>query len=204
MLARLLERSDQTQDLVFFETGQDGSVVDLRNLETGPGFTLAGRVVESDGHSPKHEMKISVSMQRPIYSVVGDLQVKVDKTGGFRCEGLPGGIVRVQPHFASAQDQTPGAPRWLSPRCVSRDPRSPWQLAGRLDRDVLDLRIILDQDRPPPTGVEADAIERFQATRSRTIQGALPQSPAPATATVPTFHHPINSGLTPDSVKRNN
>ncbi len=190
-----------------FQAGRDGSVVDLGDLEAGPGFTLAGRVLEGDGQPPKHELRIELSMPGPTYPVLGDsLRIEVDRTGAFHRSGLPGGVVRLQPYFVSARDQTPGAPRWLSPRCVSRDPRSPWQLEGRLDRNVLDLRIVLDGDRPPPAGADADAdaIERFQATRSRTIQGAPPQSPATATPTVPTFHHPINSGLTLDPMKRNN
>jgi RNA polymerase sigma factor (sigma-70 family) len=158
-----------------FRTGDDGTTVDLGQIEVTRGKTLAGRVVFSDGKKPYRE---AVLVAQPLHAGSGVL-VGLDDQGRFRIDGLPNATVSVLVRFdgETADGKDPPGYR-LSARNKCLDPRFPWKITGRLDRDVTDLTVLFEPGEADHPGyyfaVDPKAVLDFADARAGTITGAPP------------------------------
>jgi hypothetical protein len=156
-----------------FGTGEDGTMVDLGQIEVKRGKTLAGRVVFSDGKKPYRD---AVLVAQPLHAG-SEILLNLDDQGRFRIDGLPSVPVSISIRFdgETADEKVPPGYR-LSGRNKCLDPRFPWKITGRLDRDVMDLTVLFEPGEAfhpgYPSAVNPKAVLDFADARARTITGA--------------------------------
>jgi RNA polymerase sigma factor (sigma-70 family) len=120
-------------------TTGDGSTLDTGELHVGPGRTLAGRLVFSDGKAVPDDLELIVGSA----NVAGDLKLHPGPDGRFKFTGLPAGSVSLFVNFRDHPFLGPGPYRFSEKnRCVN--PEFPKEVEGRLDDDVTDLTLLLD------------------------------------------------------------
>jgi hypothetical protein len=175
-----------------FNTGNDGTTVDLGDVELVKPKTLAGRIVFSDGKTPFRKARLFASPANG-----GSASVGLDQAGRFRVEGLPPGPVSVRVLFENGQ-------RWisyptgyrLSSRNKCLNPRLPTTLTGRLDHDILDLTILFEPGEAPTThivnlrAIDPTTLADFQDAESGPLTGASPSAWPDATAITPPPERP--------------
>ena len=75
------------------ETRDDGEVVDLGDIQLGPGYVVRGKVVLSDGKAISPDMRVTLSADR-----AGGSQFAVlPADGSFEFRGLRAGIYSLSP-----------------------------------------------------------------------------------------------------------
>jgi hypothetical protein len=166
-----------------FQTGADGMTLDLGDLEVGAGCSLAGRVVFATGVSPRPQVVVEVFA----HDREGDVRAVCDEGGRFELKGVPRGSIILQldvqlarhsPGVGASPSQ-PGAPvaYQLAASNLCRDPRSTFQLEGRIERDITGLTILVEPVDPrahvPKSGpIDASLLARFEEARRGPITGA--------------------------------
>ena len=161
-----------------FHTGDDGTTVDLGQLQVEQGKALAGRVVFSDGKTPYRKAVLIASPKNS-----PGVEVNLDETGRFRIEGLPRGPVSVSCFFHGEKglEEFPTGYR-LSPRNKCLSPGSCF-IEGQLDRDITDLTILFEPGEAPRLGdvrsymhLDPTALADFKDAAAGPITGVPPQS----------------------------
>jgi hypothetical protein len=103
------------------------------------------------------------------------VRAKVDARGRFEILGLSETEVDVSVSFPDITTWMPAGYR-LSPRNKCLDPLNPFQLVGRLGRDVDDLVILFEPGEEPRSRYDPGTMEDFKQVKSGTIAGAPPGS----------------------------
>jgi hypothetical protein len=165
------------------QTGPDATTLELGEIKVGKGRMLAGRVILSDGKTlgPTAEMVVQCLVSRTA------LRRQLDPAGRFRFDGLPDGPVAVffdSPAPPDQQASSPLAGYHLSLQNSSIDAESHAELLGMIDRDITDLKLLLDLgEKPafePATGaVDMDSAHqrRLDQARRRSLDG-VPVKPS--------------------------
>jgi RNA polymerase sigma factor (sigma-70 family) len=162
-----------------FETGKDGTAVDLGDLEIVPGKSLAGRIVFSDGKTPYQKAQVAVFATN-----AGGAKVNLDDRGRFHIDGLPPGPVwlRVLFEVGKRWQQSPAGYR-LSTKNKCLDPRLPNVLRGQLDHDITDLTILFEPGEAPQSGhvslgeIDPATLADFKDAEAGPITGIPPSAP---------------------------
>lgn len=111
-------------------TGNSGAVQDLGKLEIQPAFTVAGRVVLSDGQPVPANTRMFLGRQKASDSQ----ETKLDADGRFAFKGVPAESVSLSVRIKGY-------------RVSKRNPSLDWlngQILGRVSGDVNDLAILLE------------------------------------------------------------
>ncbi len=146
------------------ETTEEGSTTDLGEFHVEKGFTLAGRVVCSDGKP----VPGGTSIDAECPNADGSLSVTLDKTGRFEFKGLPAGpvSVRTRPagYFVSAKNRCHG-------------PSGFDDLKGQLGHDIADLTILLEPGAEPKHDSDPDPalVADFNDAKAGPITGVPPR-----------------------------
>ncbi len=155
-------------------TTEDGSTVDLGDLQARRGRTLAGRVVTSDGKPLPRGAALWVWYA----NVGGSVALELDDRGRFEWKSVPEGRVRLQVVF----DRNPAAGSYrVSARNKCRDPLITNRLEGRLDHDITDLTILVEPDAEPEKefrsfrGVDPALVADFNDAKAGPITGVPPR-----------------------------
>ncbi len=122
-----------------FRAGHEGQVTEVAELNLHPAYTVRGKIVFSDGRSPRN---LSVVIAR---TVVGDSQAMlVGEDGTFLFENIPREPVMLWFTEGGAVSRAYRP----SPKNYSLDPVQRDHLCGRVDED-LDLTVLLDPITAP-------------------------------------------------------
>ncbi len=162
-----------------FQTGEDGTTVDLGQLLVEQGKTLAGRIVFSDGKTPYQKAALNVYPE----NAGNGVEVNLDEKGHFRIEALPRGPISIHFSFDGQTSWVGTVPngyrvsRWN--KCL--DPRSTSIIKGRLDRDITDLTILFEPDDAPHSSrsyldLDPTVVADFEDAAAGPITGVPPQS----------------------------
>jgi len=114
------------------QVGADGSTVEAGDLVVEASQRLAGQVVCSDGGPVPADTRLLVSRQEAWDS----MQIKLDKDGRFDTQGLPRETISLSARIPGYR---------ISPKNLSLDTLNPFQLVGRLDRDVTNLVYLVEK-----------------------------------------------------------
>jgi beta-lactamase regulating signal transducer with metallopeptidase domain/uncharacterized GH25 family protein len=140
------------------QTGKDGETTDVGDLVAGPANRLEGRVVLADAQPLPADTRLLISRDGPWDS----MQVTLDQNGGFDATGFPDEMialsVRVKGYHVSARN-------------LSVDQLNPFQLIGRVDRDITNLVFILEKG-PDPVPDYAHMDPDYNDSRQRPLRGA--------------------------------
>ncbi len=149
------------------DVGSDESIVDAGTVTVEPGHIAAGVVELSDGKPIPAGTRVMLGLE-PAW----DHQIAaVDEQGRFRVTSLPPGLMHLSVSVKGYH---------LSPSNRSLDPLNLTFLAGQLDADVTDLRIVLDPGEFKfPEKRASDASDRATANNARRIEGAPPKTTPP-------------------------
>ena len=168
-------KGGETVPPVSFRGGGDGSAVDLGDLAIVPGRRLGGRVAFADGKAIPPGTTVVASVEEANARKVG----RVDPgTGRFDLDGLPDAEIHVVVVFPDIRTHLPDGYR-LSPSMPCVSPLSPYLMAGRLDRDVLDMTILLEPGDPPRLTLDPTRLADFDEARAATLVGAPPGATPP-------------------------
>jgi|GEM_PF-4998107 len=151
-----------------FETGADGATVELGDLATRPGRTLAGRVILADDRAIPPGTTVIVSTE-----IAPGVVSPVNERGRFEVPGLLGTEVSLAVRFPGSRSGfTEGYRLSAKNRCL--DPINPFQLEGRLDRDIEDLTILLEPGSISEPTRDQGLIADFRDAKAGTITGVPP------------------------------
>ena len=113
-------------------SAKDGDTTDIGDLTVRPAYRLAGQVVLADGAAISTETRLLVSRQ----GAWDSMQLTLDADGRFDSPGIPAEAislsVRVKGYRVSSQNP-------------SLDTLNPFQLVGRMDRDITNLVFLLEK-----------------------------------------------------------
>ncbi len=139
------------------QTGKDGETIDAGDLVAGPANRLAGCVVLADAQPLPADTRLLISRDGPWDS----MQVTLDQNGGFDVTGFPDELfslsVRVKGYHVSARN-------------LSLDQLNPFQLIGRVDRDITNLVFILEKG-PDPEPDYSHVDPDYNDSRQRPLRG---------------------------------
>jgi hypothetical protein len=121
-------------------TTEDGTTVELGDLQIEKGRTLAGRLVTADSKPVPGGTTFWASIEH----TGGSVELRVSDTGQFEWKGLPDGLVTLKVVFRAAPAEL-GYRVSAQNKCLS--PFHKNLLEGRLDHDITDLTILLEPDR---------------------------------------------------------
>jgi RNA polymerase sigma factor (sigma-70 family) len=159
-----------------FRSGEEGSSLDLGDLEVHGGFTLAGRLVCSGGRPlpPKTEAKVAVE------HVPGSLLLHPDEKGWFQANGLPPGLATVRLE-SSGRDAPQATRHRLSSKNMCLNPRFPNRLEGQIRENIKDLTILLEPGRERLTldhslAIDPAVMADFEDAKAGPITGVPPES----------------------------
>jgi protocatechuate 3,4-dioxygenase beta subunit len=142
----------------------DGTTTDAGEIRAAKGFRLAGQVVLSDGKPVPAGTRIIVDRDRAWDSQLPTL----DAEGRFDVSGIPGG------ELIGVDVSVPGY--HLSRKNVSLDRMNMTGLEGLVDRDITDLRILMEPgpvQRPQSSDADWNEVsEQWSKLRSSRIAGA--------------------------------
>ncbi|HZI32602.1 MAG TPA: M56 family metallopeptidase, partial [Candidatus Binatia bacterium] len=137
---------------------KDGATTDVGDLIVEPAHRLAGRVKLADGQPLPPKVRLLVSRDQAWDS----MQITLDAGGHFDVKSVPNELVTLS---ARVKDYH------VSARNLSADLMNPYQLIGRVDRDITNLVFLLEKgptERPDYRHVDPDYTE----IRNRTLRGA--------------------------------
>ena len=157
-----------------FKTADDGTAIDLGDLEVSPGRKLAGRVVFADGKAIPPGTNVLASPE----NLAGLVYAKVDETGHFEVLGLPEAEISIAVQFPKIRTWMPPGYR-LSKKNKCLDPLKTFHLVGLLDRDVADLIILFEPGEAPWSSLDPGPLADFEEVRKGMITGASPGDLAP-------------------------
>lgn len=139
-------------------TGKDGATTDAGDLATLPAHRLAGRVALSDGQPIPATTRLLVSRDQAWDS----MQIVLDQNGKFDTAGVPNELVslsaRVTDYHVSSQNR-------------SLDTLNPFELVGRVDRDITNLVFLMDKG-PGPQPNYGQVDPDYNESRQRSLHGA--------------------------------
>jgi len=139
-------------------TGKDGETTDAGDLVIGPAHRLAGRVVLADGQPVPPKTRLLISRE----GAWDSMQVTLDKDGNFDETGVPSETislsVRTKGYHVSGQN-------------LSVDQLNPFQLIGRVDRDITNLVFMLEKG-PDPVPDYRHIDPEYNQSRQRSLRGA--------------------------------
>ncbi len=139
-------------------TGKDGETTDAGDLVVGPAHRLAGRVVLADGQPVPPKTRLLISRE----GAWDSMQVTLDKDGNFDETGVPSETislsVRTKGYHVSGQN-------------LSVDQLNPFQLVGRVDRDITNLVFMLEKG-PDPVSDYRHIDPEYNQSRQRSLRGA--------------------------------
>jgi uncharacterized GH25 family protein len=139
-------------------SGRDRETTDAGDLVVVPAHRLAGRVVLADGQPLPPNVRLLVSREEAWDS----MQITLDQNGHFDTTGVPdelvGLSVRVKGYHVSARN-------------LSVDRLNPFQLIGRMDRDITNLVFMLEKG-PAPQPDYSQVDPDYNESRQRPLRGA--------------------------------
>ena len=136
-------------------SGDDGSELDLGDLNLEPGYTVAGEVRLTDGASIPEKTRVLLSSEKAWDS----LQSEVDVQGRFHFEGVPAESVNLSIRVKGYR---------LSARNRSLDLMNPFHLEGRVTTNITGLVVELEPGgRDPNAGPSA-----YVSLAEEPLQGA--------------------------------
>ncbi|MGD0815574.1 MAG: hypothetical protein ABSA83_18430 [Verrucomicrobiota bacterium] len=138
-------------------TGKDGETTDAGDLVAGPAHRLAGRVALSDGRPVPADTRLLISRQ----GAWDSLQVTLDKDGSFDVTGVPSENISLSVRTAGYH---------VSGRNLSVDQLNPFQLIGRVDRDITNLVFLLEKG-PEPQPDYSHMDPDYDEMRNRPLSG---------------------------------
>lgn len=113
--------------------GKAGSTLDVGTLTVVPAHTLRGRVVLSDGGTIQPKQMVLLCRDR----AWDHQEIEIDPSGSFSFHGLPSGesfevCIRLHGYI-------------MSDKNLSLDRYNDYQLTGRVDSDISDLNILMEE-----------------------------------------------------------
>jgi len=139
-------------------SGKDGETTDTGDLIAAPAHRLAGRVVLADGQPLPPKVRLFISRE----DVWDGMEITLDKEGNFDTTGFPNELidlsVRVKGYHVSARN-------------LSVDQMNPFQIIGRVDRDITNLVFMLEKG-PDPQPDYQHIDPEYNEIRQRTLRGA--------------------------------
>jgi RNA polymerase sigma factor (sigma-70 family) len=150
-------------------TAAEGSSIGAGDIAVEPGRMVSGRVVFTDGNPLPANAEVVAGAEH----AGGMLHAKPDRSGRFTLAGLPEGQVSIAVNFPDDMFYAPAGYR-LSARNKCLDPLNPWNLIGRVDRDVADLTILFEPGPQPPPSHDRDRMAAFKDAQAGPITGVPP------------------------------
>ncbi len=167
------------------ETGASGESLDLGDLALERGYRIAGKIVPGGRPMPL-DCSVRIDMDWP-YGWLGFDISRVDGNGRFEFGGIPQGIVRISLDGRWPGERVrPGQMR-LDRSMPGTEPEGALGLVGKVEQDVLDLKLVPDFSTRPLRPPSRDALARFEQARTRPIgevDGGEP-GPSPSGARTP-------------------
>ncbi len=155
--------------------GGDGTAVDLGDVEVKPGRRISGRVAFSDGKAIPPKTRVLAGVEHAGGLIFG----AVDAKGRFEVVGLPEAGVSLAVQFPDNRNWLPPGYR-LSPTMKCVDPLNPYNIHGRLDRDLDDMLILYVPGEAPRMSLDPGLLKDFEEAKAGPLAGAPPESaPAP-------------------------
>ncbi len=160
-----------------FQSGNDGTTIDLGDFEVRTGRRLAGRVILADGKAPPLSAKLVVL---PHFG--GELTCDLDSNGRFEINGVPDGIVYVyvtQKLGIGIASDLPGYRLSTHNKCL--DPTFPDRLQGTIKEDITNLTIQLDRGEAPEAasmisyGIDPARVADFEEAKNGPVSGVAPR-----------------------------
>ena len=138
--------------------GADGETTEAGDLVVGPAHILAGRVVLADDQPVPAKTLLYVGSDTDWDSQ----RITLGKDGGFNVPGIPPEIITLSVRIKGYH---------TSSRNVSVDQMNPFRLIGRVDHDITNLVVLLENGpETPPDYQHYDP--DFQEMRNRPLTGA--------------------------------
>lgn len=128
-----------------FHTGKPGTRTDLGDLNVGPAYRLAGRIVLSDGKTVPSGPKLFLGREQ----AWDHAEVPLGPDGSFEFIGVPAGSVTLTARVKGYA---------FSKRNPSLD-RLNQMITGRVDRDLVDLTLLMEPGEHDFSKRELDASE---------------------------------------------
>ncbi|MFI5387336.1 MAG: sigma-70 family RNA polymerase sigma factor [Fimbriimonadales bacterium] len=153
-------------------TAEDGSTIDLGDLQVQQSHTLSGLAIFPDGKVPARNTVLLLASSP---NAGGSIESKLDETGRFEFSGLPDGPVSVDVRYL--KDLKPYGYRF-SPKNKCLNPEL-HRLEGQLDRNITDLTILFEPDKEPVfltsiQSVDPAIIADFNDAKAGPITGVPP------------------------------
>jgi len=139
-------------------TGKEGEKVDAGDLVVEPGHQLAGRVVLADDQPLPAKTRLNIVRENGW----DNLNVQLGLDGTFRVQGIPSAIISLNLRINGYH---------LSPKNSSLDQLNQFQMVGRVDRDITNLVVLLENG-PAPTANYRNVDPDYQESRNRPLAGA--------------------------------
>lgn len=139
-------------------SGKDGETTDTGDLIATPAHRLAGRVVLADGAPLPPKVRLLISRE----GAWDSMQVTLDADGNFDTTGVPDEPMNLSARVKGYH---------VSARNLSVDQLNPFQLIGRVDRDITNLVFMLEKG-PDPQPDYSHVDPEYNEIRNRTLRGA--------------------------------
>jgi beta-lactamase regulating signal transducer with metallopeptidase domain/uncharacterized GH25 family protein len=138
-------------------TGKDGETTDAGDLPVAPAHRLAGRVVLADGLPLPEKTRLLISRD----GAWDSLQVTLGKDGSFDTTGIPSELITLSVRTKGYH---------VSARNLSVDQLNPFQLIGRVERDITNLVFMLEKG-PEPRPDYSQVDPEYDEIRQHPLRG---------------------------------
>lgn len=139
-------------------TGKDGETTNVGDLTALPAHRLAGRVVLADGQPLPAKTRLLISRE----AAWDSMQIIPDQGGYFDTAGIPDELISLSARVKGYR---------VSARNLSVDEMNPFQLIGRVDRDITNLVLMLERG-PDPQPDYSHVDPDYNQSRQRPLRGA--------------------------------